>query len=132
MPEDTQLTGCRRERFCIRLLGPASRLANPLPLARRREGVLVKASILVRALCLYSISAACALAQNTAAELQELKAKVQQLQEQIARIAQSLKAQSARVTPPPANVPATPLPTTYIGKETRQRQTVSEFPEEAP
>ena len=94
--------------------------------------MLVKASILVRALCLYSISAACAFAQNPAAELQELKAKVQQLQEQIARIEQSLKAQSARATPPPANVPITPLPTTYIGKETRQRQTVSEFPEEAP
>ena len=37
-----------------------------------------------------------------------------------------------RSTSPPANVPATPLPTTYIGKETRERQTVSDFPEEAP
>ena len=96
------------------------------------KGVLMRTSIFVRALGLCFIPAACALAQNPAAELQELKAKVQQLQEQIARIEQSLKAQSARVTPPPANVPATPLPTTYIGKETRQRQTVSEFPEEAP
>src|SRR6185369_2865466 len=78
--------------------------------------VLMKSSILVRALFLYTISAPCVLAQDPAAELQELKAKVQQLQQQIAKIEQSLKAQSARATPPPASVPITSLPTTYIGK----------------
>ena len=91
----------------------------------------MKTSIFRRALLLCSISAACALAQNPADELQELKAKVQQLEQQIANIEQRLKAQGAQ-TSPPANVPATPLPTTYIGKETRERQTVSDFPEEAP
>jgi hypothetical protein len=108
----------------------ASRVANRYGNPEQRKCTL-KTSILVRALLLCSISAACALAQNPADELQELKAKVQQLQQQIANIEQRLKAQGAQ-TSPPANAPATPLPTTYIGKETRERQTVSDFPEEAP
>jgi len=93
----------------------------------------MKLSTLLAAVLLCATRLPCLLAQTTASELQELKAKLQQLQEQIARLEQIQKAQAAQPPPStPANVPFTPLPTTYIGKETRERQTVADFPEEAP
>ena len=93
----------------------------------------MKTSTLLAAALLCAIRAPCLLAQTPSNELQELKAKLQQLQEQIARIEQNQKAQAAQPPPStPANVPFNPLPTTYIGKETRERQTVNDFPEEAP
>ena len=81
-------------------------------------------------------------AQAPAADLQELKTKLQQLevmmrhlQEEIAAVEKTQKAQASAAPsqpPRPAVVTGIPLPTTYIGRETRERQTSSDFPEEAP
>ncbi len=101
----------------------------------------MKATTLVRGMFLCTISAASAVAQAPPADLQELKTKLQQLevmmrnlQEQIAAVERIQKAQTRPGSPPPTTTPQLPtaqLPTTYIGQETRQRQTVSDFPEEA-
>ena len=81
------------------------------------------------------------MAQAPPADLQELKARLQQLevmmrslQEQIAAVERTQKAQTTQAARPTTTpqLPGAPLPTTYIGQETRQRQTASDFPEEAP
>ena len=79
------------------------------------------------------------MAQAPTGDLQELKAKLQQLegmmrslQEQIAAVERTQKAQARPAAPQPTStpqLPGAPLPTTYIGQETRQRQTSSDFPE---
>src|SRR5262245_50236507 len=88
-------------------------------------------------------------AQDQTQELQQLKDKVQQLatmmaavQKEIAAIEQGQKAHAAAAptaapaaspaSSTPGAVPFPPLPVTYIGTETRTRQTVSDFPAEAP
>ena len=75
-------------------------------------------------------------AQNPAAELpQELKAKVQQLREQDCEDrTEPESSQSARGYASASQRPRPRrLPATYIGKgDAGKRQTVSEFPEEAP
>jgi hypothetical protein len=102
----------------------------------------VTATTFVRGFLLCTISGACAVAQTPPADLQELKARLQQLegmirslQEQIAAVERTQKAQARPAAPQPTTtpqVPGAPLPTTYIGQETRERQTSSDFPEEAP
>ena len=85
------------------------------------------------------------LAQDQTQELQQLKDKVQQLATMMAAVQKEIaaieQAQNARAGAPPAAAPAPstpgpvpfpPLPVTYIGTETRTRQTDSDFPEEAP
>ena len=98
----------------------------------------IKTPTFVRALLLCTISTG-ALAQAAATGPQELKAKLQQpegmmrsLQGHIAAVEQPPKAAGATISPPSPKVTAPELQTTYIGKETRERQTVSDFPEEAP
>ena len=87
----------------------------------------MKTSSFVRALLLSTIPTTFAFAQTTATDIQELKAKLQQLegmvhslQAQIAAVEQGQKAASKPSPPTPAAPPTAPLlPTTYIGRETR-------------
>ena len=90
------------------------------------------------------------LAQKPPQDLQQLKAQLQQVEEkvqQLVEVTRTLRGEIAAAeqarTPPgtplpvapsgPARIPPPQLQhPNYIGKETRQRQTVSEFPEEAP
>jgi DcaP outer membrane protein len=89
-----------------------------------------------------------ALAQGSSQDVQQLKAKLQQAEERIQQLTEIThqlrneitaleQAQKARASPAPApshqaNVLPPPLPLTYIGNETRTRQTSQDFPEEAP
>src|SRR6516225_5867944 len=79
------------------------------------------------------------LAQNQAQEVQQLKQQLQQLQammsnlqRQIAELERAQNVPPPPVPAPPTRVPPPQLPVTYIGAETRTRQTDSDFPEEAP
>ncbi len=82
----------------------------------------------------------CARAQAGGADLQQLKQKLQQLESEMTTLQRQIaaleQAQKARAVPPqpaaaPAAVAGPRLPVTYIGNETRTRQTDSDFPEEA-
>ncbi len=82
-------------------------------------------------------------AQTSPEDIQQLKQKLQQLetmvaslQRQIAAIEQAGKHAAPPPVPAPQPAPAAalppPLPLTYIGNETRTRQTDDDFPVEAP
>ena len=99
-------------------------------------------SVFLRALwstVLCVITTSPVLAQNQAQEVQQLKQQLQQLQammsnlqRQIAELERAQNVPPPPVPAPPTRVPPPQLPVTYIGAETRTRQTDSDFPEEAP
>ena len=81
------------------------------------------------------------LSQDQAGDLQHLKQKLQQLEKMMASLQQEIAAIEQAQKPPavpvpvtstPAAVPPPQLPVTYIGDETRTRETDLDYPPEAP
>lgn len=97
---------------------------------------------------LCTIGATYGFAQGTTQEVQQLKSELHQVEEkmqQLVEITRRLQSQIAGLEqaqrsldppfstpPPPATVPPPQLPLTYIGNETRTRQTVQDYAYEAP
>ena len=97
----------------------------------------MKVTALGRAPLLCAVSAACALAQPPASDVQQLKMQLQQLEQTMRRLQDQIaaieRAEQAPVAPSPP--PATPrplLPLTYIGEETRERKEANDDPIDAP
>lgn len=81
------------------------------------------------------------LSKDQAGDLQQLKQKLQQLEKMMASLQQEIAAIERAQKPPavpvpvtstPAAVPPPQLPVTYIGDETRTRETDLDYPLEAP